>query len=149
MRSLTPRSQEIIDQAMRPTPLHGLVLTRPEHVAIALIEEVDLVTRIIERCGITASEFVQALRERVMWTLPVTARTMSLYLKKGLRCAGYVAADLGFDEISPEHVFLGIVDSGAIDQVLDRFSLTPAELRTALLRLGGGDPGPGTSQPNS
>jgi ATP-dependent Clp protease ATP-binding subunit ClpA len=141
---LDAAAQMIIEDGLKQTYGHPYSVKGSEEIALSAIRHSGLVARMLERCGISPDEFCLEIERSLLLhprsldsQIPVTRN-----IRNALARSAEIAAGMGFGEIRPEHLFLGIIDTGWIDRILEQFSLTPLELRRALERLGSGDPGP-------
>jgi ATP-dependent Clp protease ATP-binding subunit ClpA len=139
LRRLSPKSQQIIDQAQVIARRYEQEYVDTEHVLLAIAEKNDnRATRALEQCGASADKirkkvekFVKKGQQEifVLGRLPAT-----LHFKNVIARALEIAEKRGAAAIEPEHLLLSLSaeDGSLASQALGSLGVDTAKLEGAL-----------------
>ncbi len=134
---LTTRSQQAVSSAVRTAAERGNPAVEPAHLAVALLDDAEGLTRpLLAAVGVDALA-ARAAVQRLVDALPaaagstVAAPQPSRSFLAVLSAAEREARDRSDEYVSTEHLLIGLADQGVIADV------TPAALRDALASLRG------------
>ena len=107
---LSEQAQLVLQKAARAALDWGLERLLPEHLLLALIDEVPEIRERLEQAGIPAAEYEERLAEVIGRREPRAAAGIALSsgVKKVLEIARLTALQMGHGFIGPEHLLLAI-----------------------------------------
>ena len=140
----TTRSQQAVSAAVQAATVAGHPHVAPAHLLAALLDQADTITApLISKVGADAAA-LRAEAGRLLAGLPtatganVTAPQLDRDLGRVLAHAQQLAADMGDDYVSAEHLLVGLAAAGGpVADLLGRHGATPAALREAFTTVRG------------
>jgi ATP-dependent Clp protease ATP-binding subunit ClpB len=141
---MTTRSTQAISAALRAAADHGNPQVQPAHLAVALLDDADGLTRpLLQAVGVDPLQF-RAAAQQLVEKLPsasggtVAAPQMAREMLTVLNAAEKEARDRSDEYISTEHLLLALAQQGGeVAQLFKQYNVTPAALADALQSVRG------------
>jgi ATP-dependent Clp protease ATP-binding subunit ClpB len=140
----TTRTQQAISNAVRAATVDGHPQVSPAHLMTALLDQPDGLTEPLLRAVGADPAAVRADTEKVLTSLPsasgssVSAPQFDRETARVLAHAQQLAADMGDEYVSTEHLLVGIAAAGgATGDVLRRHGATSEALQEAFTKVRG------------
>ncbi len=140
----TTRTQQAVSTAVRAATADGHPQVSPAHLTIALLDQPDGLTEPLLRAVGADPAAVRADIEKVLSSLPsasgssVSAPQFDRETARVLSHAQQLAADMGDEYVSTEHLLVGIAAAGGTSgDVLRRHGATPEALQEAFSKVRG------------
>jgi ATP-dependent Clp protease ATP-binding subunit ClpB len=141
---MTTRSTQAISAALRAAADRGNPQVQPAHLAVALLDDTEGLTRpLLQAVGVDPLEF-RADAQRLVEKLPsasggtVSAPQMAREMLTVLNAAEKEARDRSDEYISTEHLLLALAQHGGdVAQLFSQYHVTPTALSDALQSVRG------------
>jgi ATP-dependent Clp protease ATP-binding subunit ClpB len=141
---MTTRSTQAISAALRAAADRGNPQLQPAHLAVALLDDTEGLTRpVLQAVGVNPLEF-RADAQRLVEKLPaasggtVAAPQMAREMLTVLNAAEREARDRSDEYVSTEHLLLALAQHGGdVAQLFAQYGATPAALSDALQSVRG------------
>src|SRR5690242_17057172 len=141
---LTTRSQQAVSTALRTAADRGNPAVEPAHLAVALLDDSEGLTRpLLQAVGVDPLA-VRADAQRLVDQLPsatgssVSAPQSSRAVLAVLHAAERAARDRSDEYVSTEHLLLGLVEqAGPMKDLFNRYGVTANALSEALQSVRG------------
>jgi len=111
-----------------------------EHILLGLLEEEEVVTKVLEELGINSDDLKQYVEKNITeGSKEVENPELSPRAKKVLELAFHQARELGHNYVGSEHILLGLVKEGEgmAAQVLAKYQVDAAKAQTAVVKIVG------------
>ncbi|GAA4843395.1 ATP-dependent chaperone ClpB [Actinomycetospora corticicola] len=142
--SPTTRTQQAVSAAVRAATASGHPQVSPAHLLVALLDQADGITLPLLRAVSADPDAVRAEAERLITSMPsatgsnVAAPQFDGDSARVLAHAQQLAADIGDEYVSTEHLLVGLAAAGGrTAQVLTRHGATPEALQEAFSKVRG------------
>ncbi|WP_433800687.1 ATP-dependent chaperone ClpB [Actinomycetospora sp. CA-084318] len=142
--SPTTRTQQAVSAAVRAATASGHPQVSPAHLLVALLDQTDGITLPLLRAVSADPDAVRAEAERLITSMPsatgsnVAAPQFDGDSARVLAHAQQLAADIGDEYVSTEHLLVGLAAAGGrTAQVLTRHGATPEALQEAFSKVRG------------
>ena len=140
----TTRTQQAVSAAVRAATVDGHPQVSPAHLAAALLDQADGLTEPLLRAVGADPSAVRADVGKVLAGLPsasgssVSAPQFDREMARVLQHAQQLAADMGDEYVSTEHLLVGLAAAGGrTGDVLTRHGATPDALQEAFTKVRG------------
>ena len=140
----TTRTQQAVSAAVRAATVDGHPQVSPAHLAAALLEQTDGLTEPLLRAVGADPSAVGSDVGKVLASLPsasgssVAAPQFDREMARVLQHAQQLAADMGDEYVSTEHLLVGLAAAGGrTADVLTRHGATPEALKEAFTKVRG------------
>ncbi|MEJ2862692.1 ATP-dependent chaperone ClpB [Actinomycetospora flava] len=140
----TTRTQQAVSAAVRAATVDGHPQVSPAHLAAALLEQTDGLTEPLLRAVGADPSAVGSDIGKVLTSLPsasgssVAAPQFDREMARVLQHAQQLAADMGDEYVSTEHLLVGLAAAGGrTADVLTRHGATPEALKEAFTKVRG------------
>ncbi|WP_433784260.1 ATP-dependent chaperone ClpB [Actinomycetospora sp. CA-101289] len=140
----TTRTQQAVSAAVRAATVDGHPQVSPAHLAAALLDQADGLTEPLLRAVGADPSAVRADVGKVLAGLPsasgssVSAPQFDREMARVLQHAQQLAADMGDEYVSTEHLLVGLAAAGGrTGDVLTRHGATPEALQEAFTKVRG------------
>ncbi|WP_018330543.1 ATP-dependent chaperone ClpB [Actinomycetospora chiangmaiensis] len=142
--SPTTRTQQAVSAAVRAATASGHPQVSPAHLLVALLDQTDGITLPLLRAVSADPDAVRAETERLIASMPsatgsnVAAPQFDGDSARVLAHAQQLAADIGDEYVSTEHLLVGLAAAGGrTAQILTRHGATPEALQEAFSKVRG------------
>ncbi|MHC1557964.1 ATP-dependent chaperone ClpB [Actinomycetospora sp. C-140] len=142
--SPTTRTQQAVSNAVRAATVDGHPQVSPAHLAAALLDQTDGLTEPLLRAVGVDPSAVRSDVGKVLTGLPsasgssVAAPQFDREMARVLQHAQQLAADMGDEYVSTEHLLVGLAAAGGrTAEVLTRHGATPEALKEAFTKVRG------------
>ncbi|GLZ46004.1 chaperone protein ClpB [Actinomycetospora sp. NBRC 106375] len=142
--SPTTRTQQAVSNAVRAATVDGHPQVSPAHLAAALLDQTDGLTEPLLRAVGADPSAVRSDVGKVLTGLPsasgssVAAPQFDREMARVLQHAQQLAADMGDEYVSTEHLLVGLAAAGGrTAEVLTRHGATPEALKEAFTKVRG------------
>ncbi|MDD7940720.1 ATP-dependent chaperone ClpB [Actinomycetospora lutea] len=140
----TTRTQQAVSNAVRAATVDGHPQVSPAHLAAALLDQTDGLTEPLLRAVGADPSAVRSDVGKVLASLPsasgssVAAPQFDREMARVLQHAQQLAADMGDEYVSTEHLLVGLAAAGGrTADVLTRHGATPEALKEAFTKVRG------------
>ncbi|GAA4928528.1 ATP-dependent Clp protease ATP-binding subunit ClpB [Actinomycetospora succinea] len=140
----TTRTQQAVSAAVRQATVDGHPQVAPAHLAAALLDQTDGLTEPLLRAVGADPSAVRSDVGKVIASLPsasgssVAAPQFDREMARVLQHAQQLAADMGDEYVSTEHLLVGLAAAGGrTAEVLTRHGATPEALKEAFTKVRG------------
>ncbi|MCD2186270.1 ATP-dependent chaperone ClpB [Actinomycetospora soli] len=142
--SPTTRTQQAVSAAVRAATASGHPQVSPAHLLVALLDQTDGITLPLLRAVSADPDAVRAEADRLIASMPsatgsnVAAPQFDGDSARVLAHAQQLAADIGDEYVSTEHLLVGLAAAGGrTAQILTRHGATPEALQEAFSKVRG------------
>ncbi len=140
LRRLSPKSQQIVEQAQAIARRYEQEYVDAEHVLLAIAEQDDnRAAQALQQCGATAGKLrrnvEKVVKEQVPETFVLGRLPATLHFRNVIARAVELAEKQGAAAVEPEHLLLALSQEGGslATQALENLGVDAARLETLLV----------------